>query len=97
MHPRISIRGSVCPSVRPSGTRLFRIRENAYFLSTSIGKGKVRAMDRGWCGAWRGAEGAGEGDEGGGMHLTFGVTKLVTDSPCRVPRLCTMRRRRQND
>ena len=24
-----------------------------------------------------GAEGAGEGDEGAGTHLTFGVTKLV--------------------
>ena len=62
-----SVRGSVGPSVRPSVTLLFRISENAW----------IRLL---W---WRGCrgeegEGGGEGgDEGGGMHLRFGVTKLV--------------------
>ena len=53
----------VCPSVGPSVhpplclSVIFKCAKSRFFF-TLVGKGKARERGDGWCGAWRGAEGA---------------------------------------
>ena len=78
-----SVRRSVPPSVRPSVHPSVRngFLKCAKTRSSEIGRGKAwgeeevgvkRRAGEGW------REGGGGADDGGGKHLTFGVTKLVS-------------------
>ena len=80
----ISIYGSVCPSVTRFFSEYAKTHVFGFGRCTEVGDGECRARGarerggEGERGGGEGQRGGGEGgDEVGGMHLTFGVTKFI--------------------